>query len=168
MTRRERRDEHFANPHLHAHLYARDKDDSNPPPELTAPTWDFFKVSKSDCHTGWGKMEEWDLVDVKHLKCGSDIDKVTLIRYLISEIYIKSFVSNEQTWAHTNIIMLQNRVLNYRKSVFVVHNFHYKLWSEHLCGFVSLVGCGKTKGTKMMHLTTKKHFRSNDCFEDSK
>ena len=89
MTRRERRHEHFANPHLHAHLYARDKDDSNPPPELTAPAWDFFKVSKSDCHTGWGKMEDWDLVDVKNLKCESDTNKVTLIRYLILEIYNK-------------------------------------------------------------------------------
>ena len=76
MTRRERRHEHFANAHLHAHLYARDKDDSNPPPEITAPTWDFFKVSKSDCHTKWGKMEDWDLVDVKDLKCGSDTSKV--------------------------------------------------------------------------------------------
>jgi len=75
VTRRERRHEHFANPHLHAHLYARDKDDSNPPPELTAPAWDFFKVSKSDCHTGWGKMEDWDLVDVKNLKCESDTNK---------------------------------------------------------------------------------------------
>ena len=26
-------------------------------------------------------MEDWDLVDVKDLKCGSDTDKVTMITY---------------------------------------------------------------------------------------
>ena len=70
--------------------------------------------------------------------------------------------------AHTNIIMLQDRVLHYRKSAFVVHNFRYKHWSEHHCGFVSLVGCGKTNGAKIMPFTMKKHFRSDKCFEDSK
>ena len=58
--------------------------------------------------------------------------------------------------------------LHYRKSAFVVHNFRYKHWSEHHCGFVSLVGCGKTNGAKIMPFTMKKHFRSDKCFEDSK
>ena len=72
ITRRERAEDYFFNPE-NEHLHARDEDDSNPPPEVTEPSWDFFKVSQDDCNTKWSKeMDGWELFDVKSLDCPED------------------------------------------------------------------------------------------------
>ena len=78
ITRREAQEEHFSNPELHQHLYARDQDDTNAPPEITEPSWEFYEVSQMDCNAGWSNMNNWQLYDINDLKCNEDPSKVSI------------------------------------------------------------------------------------------
>ena len=80
MTRSERAEQHFSNPELHEHLYARgENDDEAPPPEIINPEMDFFQVSKKDCTSNYAQaIDGWELFDPKKMDCGEDKNKVNL------------------------------------------------------------------------------------------
>jgi len=72
ITRREAMDEKFLNPELHHHLLARDKDDTNVPPQVTEPQWEFYEVSQMDCNSGWANMNNWNLFKLEDIDCSQD------------------------------------------------------------------------------------------------
>ena len=78
ITRREAQEEHFSNPELHAHLYARDEDDTNAPPEITEPSWEFYEVSQMECQSGFSNLNNWQLLELNDLKCSENPNKVSI------------------------------------------------------------------------------------------
>jgi len=67
ITRREAIDDHFSDLEVQERLSAKSEDDTNPPPEITNPKWEFYQVTKMECQSGWSNMERWEMADMSSL-----------------------------------------------------------------------------------------------------